>query len=186
MQQKSVHLSLLRFTSSFRSPPYRILVLQKYLCHSSETIRCHTFLLFRNSCLILAVCFGSLSYWNIPLMAPSINVISPTPFALMQPHTFTLPPPCFTVGTIYSLWQSWPGSRQICWTPTEPNKFQTSLMFLFLFNKFSCSFVPKSKQGFFWTPSIEVDNWKSQMYSILYQCHMFSNLCVSNRSSIHF
>lgn len=85
-----------------------------------------TFFFFRNSFVILAMCFGSLSCWNIPLlpsfwrlrvilsasilvypqafMVPSINVISPTPFALMQPHIITLPPLCFTVGTMHSLW----------------------------------------------------------------------------------
>ena len=103
-----------------------------------------TFFFFRNLC-VLAVCFGSLSCWNNPLlpsfwrlrvifsasilvypqafMVPSLNVISPTPLTLMQPHITTLPPLCFTVGTMHSPWQSWPGSHQTCWTPSVPNKY---------------------------------------------------------------
>ena len=61
----------------------------------------HFFFFFTNCCVILAVCVGSLSCWNLPLlpsfwslgvilsasfMVPSVNVISPTPFALMQPY----------------------------------------------------------------------------------------------------
>ena len=81
---------------------------------------------FRNSCLILAVCFESLSCWNIISYGKCLKTGSlpvgqyfsastglhgaiykcplPKPFALMQPHISTFPPPFFTVGTMHSLW----------------------------------------------------------------------------------
>lgn len=66
----------------------------------------HSFSSLETLVCVLAVCFGSLSCWNNPLlpsfwrlshlfsqyfgistdMVPSLNVISPTPFALMQPY----------------------------------------------------------------------------------------------------
>lgn len=48
----------------------------------------------------------SFRFWvyKCAVMVPSINVISPTPFALLQSHNNSLPPPCFTVDTM----QSWP------------------------------------------------------------------------------
>ena len=33
-----------------------------------------------------------------------LDPLRPKPFALMQPHIITLPPPCFTVRTMHSLW----------------------------------------------------------------------------------
>ena len=84
----------------------------------------HSFFACRNPCMILAKCFGLLSCWHISLlpsfwrlgvilsacilvysqafMVPSINVISSTPFALMQPCVIILPPLCFTFGTMHS------------------------------------------------------------------------------------
>lgn len=44
-------------------------------------------------------------------MVPSITVISPTPFAITQPFMITLPPLCFSVGSMNSLWSSWTGSH---------------------------------------------------------------------------
>ena len=87
-------------------------------------VRQHTWPGLRHSCVILATCFGFIltlmilwnillsSFWRVILsaiillhahafMVPSINVISPTRFALMQPHIITLPPPCFTVETMH-------------------------------------------------------------------------------------
>ncbi len=73
----------------------------------------------------LDVCLGSLSRWKsarwprarsdgsifsfsiCEFMMPSMKCSSPTPAALMQPHIRTLPPPCFTVGTMhFSLYSS--------------------------------------------------------------------------------
>lgn len=88
---------------------------------------------FSISCIILAVRFGSLSSWNIPLLGVivsqyfgnstdiygyygysdygyailpimAIDVISPKPVAFKQPHIITFPPPCFTVETMHSFW----------------------------------------------------------------------------------
>ncbi len=41
-------------------------------------------------------------------MMPSMKCSSPTPAALMQPHIRTLPPPCFTVGTMHFILYSSP------------------------------------------------------------------------------
>lgn len=51
--------------------------------------------------------------WNVIIeyMVPSITVISPTPFAITQPFMITLPPVCFSVGSMNSLWSSWTGSH---------------------------------------------------------------------------
>ena len=54
-------------------------------------------------------------------IVPSINVISLSPFLLMEPAMRTLKP-CFRVGTVKSLWWSWPGPHQTCWTLSDPNK----------------------------------------------------------------
>lgn len=78
--------------------------------------RVFTFFFLRNSCVILAVCFGSLLCWNISLqpsfwrprvisspsfslypqafILPFLNVISLAPFALLQPLVITIPSPC--------------------------------------------------------------------------------------------
>ncbi len=84
---------------------------------------------FRNPTVALDVCLGSLSCWKsarrprarsdgsifsfsieqyiCEFMMPSMKCSSPTPAALMQPHIRTLPPPCFTVGTMhFSLYSS--------------------------------------------------------------------------------
>lgn len=75
-----------------------------------------TFFFLRSSCVILAVCFGSLLCWNISLqpsfwrlrvisspsfslypqafILPFLNVISLAPFALLQPLVITIPSPC--------------------------------------------------------------------------------------------
>ncbi len=83
---------------------------------------------FSQAVVVLEVCLGSLSCWNIALrpslrregimlcfsisqymlafMVPSINCSSPVPAAL-QPQTMTLPPPCLTVGKMHlSLYSS--------------------------------------------------------------------------------
>ncbi len=78
---------------------------------------------FRNPTVALDVCLGSLSCWKsarrprarsdgsifsfsieqyiCEFMMPSMKCSSPTPAALMQPHIRTLPPLCFTVGTMH-------------------------------------------------------------------------------------
>ncbi len=82
-----------------------------------------TLFFFRNPTVALDVCLGSLSCWKsarrprarsdgsifsfsieqyiCEFMMPSMKCSSPTPAALMQPHIRTLPPPCFTVGTMH-------------------------------------------------------------------------------------
>ena len=103
-----------------------------------------TLSLFSKAVVVLEVCLGSLSCWNIALrpsfwregimlccsisqymlefMFPSMKSNSPTPAALMQPQTMTFPPPCLTVGmTHLSLYFS-PGHRHTCLKPSEPNK----------------------------------------------------------------
>ncbi len=88
-----------------------------------------TLFFFRNPTVALDVCLGSLSCWKsarrprarsdgsifsfsieqyiCEFMMPSMKCSSPTPAALMQPHIRTLPPPCFTVGTMhFSLYSS--------------------------------------------------------------------------------
>ncbi len=88
-----------------------------------------TLFFFRNPTVALDVCLGSLSCWKsarrprarsdgsifsfsieqyiCEFMMPSMKCSSPTPAALMQPHIMTLPPPCFTVGTMhFSLYSS--------------------------------------------------------------------------------
>ncbi len=76
-----------------------------------------TLFFFRNPTVALDVCLGSLSCWKsdgsifsfsieqyiCEFMMPSMKCSSPTPAALMQPHIRTLPPPCFTVGTMHFL-----------------------------------------------------------------------------------
>ncbi len=88
-----------------------------------------TLFFFRNPTVALDVCLGSLSCWKsarrprarsdgsifsfsieqyiCEFMMPSMKCSSPTPAAPMQPHIRTLPPPCFTVGTMhFSLYSS--------------------------------------------------------------------------------
>ncbi len=82
-----------------------------------------TLFFFRNPTVALDVCLGSLSCWKsarrprarsdgsifsfsieqyiCEFMMPSMKCSSPTPAALMEPHIRTLPPPCFTVGTMH-------------------------------------------------------------------------------------
>ncbi len=82
-----------------------------------------TLFFFRNPTVALDVYLGSLSCWKsawrprarsdgsifsfsieqyiCEFMMPSMKCSSPTPAALMQPHIRTLPPPCFTVGTMH-------------------------------------------------------------------------------------
>lgn len=97
------------------------------LCH--ETCPCHSFpfFIFRNCCVILTVCFGSLSclnvlslrrrnwdstcqpaFWYIQqaFMMPSVNVIAPAPFVLMLPHFIILPPTLSGLCIYWSAGQS--------------------------------------------------------------------------------
>ena len=76
---------------------------------------------FTKAVVVLEVCLGSLSCWNSApwpshqregimlcfsmsqyMLVPSMNCSSPVPAALMQHQTMTPPPPCLTVGTLYS------------------------------------------------------------------------------------
>ncbi len=93
----------------------------------------------------LDMCLGSLSCWksarrprarsdgNIfsfsieqyicEFMMPSMKCSSPTPAALMQPHIRTMPPPCFTVGTMdFSLYSS-PLRHHTVLKPSVPKTF---------------------------------------------------------------
>ncbi len=73
-----------------------------------------TLFFFRNPTVALDVCLvmGSIFSFSIEhyiceFMMPSMKCSSPTPAALMQPHIRTLPPLCFTVGTMhFSLYSS--------------------------------------------------------------------------------
>ncbi len=56
-------------------------------------------------------------------MMPSMICSSPTPAALMQPHIRTLPPPCFTVGTMYFSLYSSPLRRHTVLKPSVPKTF---------------------------------------------------------------
>ncbi|CAI9589967.1 unnamed protein product [Staurois parvus] len=56
-------------------------------------------------------------------MIPSMKCSSPTPLALMKPHRRTLPPVCFTVGTVhFSLYFS-PLRRYTVLKPSVPKTF---------------------------------------------------------------
>ncbi len=104
-----------------------------------------TLFFFRNPTVALDVCLGSLSCWKsarrprtrsdgsifsfsieqyiCEFMMPSMKCSSPTPAALMQPHIRTLPPPCFTVGTMdFSLYSS-PFRRHTVLKPSVPKTF---------------------------------------------------------------
>src|SRR4029434_5333715 len=74
----------------------------------------------------------------------------PTPSAPVHAH-ITLPPPCFIVGIHF-----WPGSRQTCWTPSEPNSFPSNQR---VCSQYSPGLIRSTSSVFFfsWTPSLEVD-----------------------------
>ncbi len=100
---------------------------------------------FRNPTVDLDVCLGSLSCWKsarrprarsdgsifsfsieqyiCEFIMPSIKCSSPTPAALMQPHIRTLPPPCFTVGTMHFSLYSSPLRRHTVLKPSIPKTF---------------------------------------------------------------
>ncbi len=93
----------------------------------------------------LDVCLGSLSCWKsarrprarsdgsifsfsieqyiCEFMMPSMKCSSPTPAALMQPHIRTLPPPCFTVGTMHFSLYSSPLRHHTVLKPSVPKTF---------------------------------------------------------------
>ncbi len=103
---------------------------------------------FRNPTVALDVCLGSLSCWKsarrprarsdgsifsfsieqyiCEFMMPSMKCSSPTPAALMQPHIMTLPPPCFTVGTMHFSLYSSPLRRHTVLKPSVPKSFNWS------------------------------------------------------------
>ncbi len=76
------------------------------------------------------LCF-SMSQYMLAFMVPSMNCSSPVPAALMQPQTMTLPPPCLTVGKTHLSLYSSPGCLHTRLTPSEPNKFIFSLIYLY-------------------------------------------------------
>ncbi len=104
-----------------------------------------TLFFFRNPTVALDVCLGSLSCWKsarrprarsngsifsfsieqyiCEFMMPSMKCSSPTPAALMQPHIRTLPPPCFTVGTMHFSLYSSPLRRHTVLKPSVPKTF---------------------------------------------------------------
>ncbi len=104
-----------------------------------------TLFFFRNPTVALDVCLGSLSCWKsawrqrarsdgsifsfsieqyiCEFMMPSMKCSSPTPAALMQPHIRTLPPPCFTVGTIHFYLYSSPLRCHTVLKPSVPKTF---------------------------------------------------------------
>lgn len=136
----SVEMSYHKFESIFFS--YCLL---EHLCYLSFTYtKCvlldsgqasyfivFPFFIFRNSCMVLAVCFGSL-YLIISLllgfrlsasilvhpqafMVPPINATSPTAFALMLPPIIRLLPPASLSGLSIPCGCH---SCQTCWTPS--------------------------------------------------------------------
>ncbi len=104
-----------------------------------------TLFFFRNPTVALDVCLGSLSCWKsarrprsrsdgsifsfsieqyiCEFMMPSMKRSSPAPAALMQPHIRTLPPPCFTVGTMHFSLYSSPLRRHTVLKPSVPKTF---------------------------------------------------------------
>ncbi len=100
---------------------------------------------FSKAVVILEVCLGLLSCWNIALrpslrregimlcfsvsqymlafMVPSMNCSSPVPTALMLPQTMILPPPCLTVSKTHLFLYSSPGCRHTRLTQSKPKKF---------------------------------------------------------------
>ncbi len=104
-----------------------------------------TLFFFRNPTVALDVCLGSLSCWKsarrprarsdgsifsfsieqyiCEFRMPSMKCSSPTPAALMQPHIRTLPPPCFTVGTMHFSLYSSPLQRHTVLKPSVPKTF---------------------------------------------------------------
>ena len=84
-----------------------------------------------HSCVVLAVCLGSLSCWKwnlhpnlrswvlwirfssrislyfALLIFPSILTSLPVPAAEKHPHKMMLPPPCFTIGMVPGFLQKW-------------------------------------------------------------------------------
>ena len=64
----------------------------------------------------------SISQYMLEFMFLPTKFNSPTPAALMQPHTMTFPPPCLTVGMTHLSLYSSPGCRHTCLKPSEPNK----------------------------------------------------------------
>ncbi len=104
-----------------------------------------TLFFFRNPTVALDVCLGSLSCWKsarrprarsngsifsfsieqyiCEFMMPSMKCSSPTPAALMQPHIRTLPPPCFTVGTMHFSLYSSPLRCHTVLKPSVPKTF---------------------------------------------------------------
>ena len=128
----------------------------------------------------LAVCFGSLSCWNIPLlpsfwrlgvilsdgilvypqavMVPSINVISPTLFALMQPvsHSYLRASLSGNAFTLAVLARFTPGMLDPIWAEQihlgllwPKNVLPILIRFLFFSKVLSGSVVPKKQAGFF-------------------------------------
>lgn len=114
-----ITLMLFFFLSTYDVIPYyQTKIFLKRLILDSSVLgpaRVFTFFFLRNSCVILAVCFGSLLCWNISLqpsfwrprvisspsfslypqafIPPFLNVISLAPFALLQPLVITIPSP---------------------------------------------------------------------------------------------
>ncbi len=106
-----------------------------------------TLFFFRNPTVALDVGLGSLSCWKsarrprarsdgsifsfsieqyiCEFMMPSMKCSSPTPAALMQPHIRTLPPPCFTVGTMHFSLYSSPLRRH---TVLKPSVLKTFIL----------------------------------------------------------
>ncbi len=65
----------------------------------------------------------SIEQYVCEFMMPSMKCSSPTPAALMQPHIRTLPPPCFTVGTMHFSLYSSPLRRHTVLKPSVPKTF---------------------------------------------------------------
>ncbi len=65
----------------------------------------------------------SIEQYICEFMTPSMKCSSPTPAALMQPHIRTLPPPCFTVGTMHFSLYSSPLRRHTALKPSVPKTF---------------------------------------------------------------
>ncbi len=65
----------------------------------------------------------SIEQYICEFMMPSMKCSSPTPAALMQPHIRTLPPPCFTVGTMHFSLYSSPLRRHTVLKPSVPKTF---------------------------------------------------------------
>ncbi len=155
--------------------------------------------------MALDVCLGSLSCWKsarrprarsdgsifsysieqyiCEFMMPSMKCSSPTPAALMQPHIRTLPPPCFTVGTMHFSLYSSPLRRHTVLKPSVPKTFilVSSLQSIEPSSLHLCQHGPwQTLGGLFCAWALrEASSWTAPMHAIPLQCTPY---CVTGNS----